>query len=326
MLVVAIGISLSMFQNVLASEIEDPPPPTDLCGLSSTVYSTIYADGYLYCRLEFSGDNDWIKYTPTTNSAISVYSTGTTNVKVYVYESTDLVNNIAYNNDAIGTGTFYTIGSNFYTEFYAEQGKSYFIKVIGYYTSTTGTYYVHLDDCHCVNDPSEYYLGYDSVDGNNNIQYNINSTLYETEIIYSIGQWNNLGLIDIEEDTNYTILDINIFDYFEDDITSAFYAIGYYQNKSGADDLGLNRFFFQNSTGAMATFEGKTKVIMHELGHALGSTMDINNASQYFIDLVEEENVYNVQRQGFYTVDGNIIYLYSPGPCDRDSYYERWGD
>lgn len=317
--------------DVFAS-FDDPPPPSDMCGSSSINYSYIYLDDYVDCNLETFGDEDWLKFTAPRDIQISIYSTGTTNVKVYVYESSNLSSHIAYNNDATGTGTHFTSGNNFYTEFYAESGKTYYLKVKGYYSSTQGSYAVYMDSCECVEDVSYYMSLYSSVDAGNSIHYDMNS-LYSSEILYSIDQWNKMKTINISPDTSSTIKDLHFYDYYEDDDAANDYAVAYTHYRPLLEDkIMINTYFFEGQTQSSTwnnywgSFEGRTKTVMHEIGHALGINMDGNSAYKLFFypdweEYLGNENDYNLMIQGI-----PPITLYSPGPCDRDAYRWRWDE
>lgn len=310
----------------------DEPNPPDLCGSSSTNYQSIYLDGSVNCSLESTSDIDWLRFVPTRDVPVSVYSTGSTNTKIYVYESTNLSSPIAYNNDAYETGTHYTSGNNFYTEFYAEYGKVYYFKIDGYYSTSYGSYSVYLDSCECVYDPDDYLSIYNAVDSGKKIHYDVNS-LYSSLIADAISEWNKLGTVTITPDTSSTIKDLHFYDYFEDDPGAASYAVAYYYYRPAIHDLiYFNTYFFEGQTNVSSWNNywgndiGKTKTIIHEIGHALGINMDASSVIKAFFNpdwnlQLSNESDYNAMLQGIAP-----MYIYSPGPCDRDTYREKWDE
>ncbi len=310
----------------------DEPTPPDLCGSSSSNYKSIYLDGDVDCSLESTSDVDWLRFVPTRDVPVSVYSTGTTNTKVYVYESTNLSTSIAYNNDAYETGTHYASEPNFYTEFYAEYGKIYYIKIDGYYYTSYGSYSVFLDSCECVYDPDDYLSIYNAVDGGKKVHYDVNS-LYAVLINDAISEWNKLDTITITPDTSSTVKDLHFYDYFEDDAGASSYAVAYYYYRPVFHDLiYFNTYFFEGETNVAFWDDywgndiGKTKTIIHEIGHSLGINMDENSVTKAFFNpnwssQLSNESDYNAMLQGVAPV-----YIYSPGPCDRDVYREKWDE
>jgi len=308
----------------------------DRCGSSNTDYELISLDGYEDCVLT-TGESDWIKYNPPYSSDVMVYSEGNTGVKVYIYESTNLSTPIKVNNNAYETGEYYTDSPNFFTEFYAEGGKSYFIKIIGDTSSEHGDYTVRIDDCKCNGNPELYkndanFLGIleDSVNILGNIIF-YESTDYDYELDHAIAMWAELETIDFIEVTstyNPTItlrIETNFVYYWDDD----YYAAHYIPNQSGeGGTIELNPEAFERDGWftELGNSQRIIKTIAHELGHSLGINMDQDN--QYKIDnipgwdqMIENEPLYLIMRQNNNQYPDS---LYSLGPCDKAVYRKIW--
>lgn len=108
---------------------------------------------------------------------------------------------------------------------------------------------------------SAHFTGYDSVDGSGrDIHYEDNTT-YDTALNHAIDEWNQLGEVDITEDTGWTNKDLKFTDVDRSDVTW----VGLYDPESGYDLIKFNSFYLDNDTLAQ-----KKNVALHEIGHALG--------------------------------------------------------
>lgn len=85
------------------------------------------------------------------------------------------------------------------------------------------------------------------------------TTKYTSARDNAISKWDAVGPINIVGDTIFTIEDLSFADYDMDDGN-----LGYWQQYSGADKIGLNDFAFKNLSPCE-----KDKTTLHELGHAL---------------------------------------------------------
>lgn len=103
-----------------------------------------------------------------------------------------------------------------------------------------------------------HFNGSDAVDGDE-IRYG-DRTRYDTALTHSRLEWNDLGHINIAPDTAWTIEDLDVRDYSDNDGRC-----GYYLPSAGASDIYMNT---SSSIDGNAT---KQKACMiHEFGHALG--------------------------------------------------------
>ncbi len=112
-----------------------------------------------------------------------------------------------------------------------------------------------------------YHQGWDLVDGSNKIDWS-GSTDYSSQWNYAVDEWNEMGEVTIQEDTVWTIKDLEIRDY----TLTGSNTIAYTKSNG---IMGFNKYHFDDSTFTSAN---KKNAMMHELGHALGiDHIDVNN-------------------------------------------------
>lgn len=108
---------------------------------------------------------------------------------------------------------------------------------------------------------TNYLLGYDSVDSNNNIQYG-ESTTYDTELTYAINLWNSKGSVDIEPDTFWTTKDLQFSNEYHSDVSW----VGQYSHILVlTDTIVFNTYYMSGYSTTL-----RENVALHEIGHALG--------------------------------------------------------
>jgi hypothetical protein len=109
---------------------------------------------------------------------------------------------------------------------------------------------------------SAHPLGYDSVDGDQIIYKD--KTRYNKELNFAVRQWNELGSVSIEKGGNRQPgTDLVVRDYrnCKDGL------FGYYEQKKGADVIGLNSCTLNKNKYDAVDRRG---TVVHEMGHALG--------------------------------------------------------
>lgn len=119
---------------------EELPPmsraalPTSSSNATPITGNTPYFTGSYFLT---AGSAGYVKLTPTQNYYVSIYTTGSTDTKLEVYSNLSCTNLITSNDDG-GHGT------NAKLYFYANSGNTYYIKLKGYSTSTSGNYLLVL--------------------------------------------------------------------------------------------------------------------------------------------------------------------------------------
>jgi len=117
---------------------ETEPNDTYLTADALTVNAVAFS-----AQIQPSGDEDWYVVTLASSTAytiktLSASSGSDADTKIFLYQGTDLVNHVAFNDDF--SGTFSQIG---YTVPPAA-GGTYYIKVIGFNTILEGTYAIQI--------------------------------------------------------------------------------------------------------------------------------------------------------------------------------------
>ena len=86
--------------------------------------------------INMSGDIDFFIFTPTTSGVYLICTTGSTDTKGYLFDSSMTM--LAENDDA------WTSNTNFALKYKLEANKTYYIEVTGYSSSTTGSYTLNI--------------------------------------------------------------------------------------------------------------------------------------------------------------------------------------
>jgi hypothetical protein len=201
------------------------------------------------------------KVNRSTLDYLAIYSTGTSDVKVEVY---DQEYNLIGSNDDVNTtrGLLYTSGRNFFYHFYADINKTYYFVVTMYNPNVAGTTTIRaLVDNYYQSSYSNLVTSNDAVDSGKKIHYT-NDTYYPKSISDGAGEWNKLGTVLILPDTSSTTNDVTISLYNDGDSgiiahTSRHWLWGW--------KIQYNNYYFLNMSMAE-----KQKTVMHEFGHTLG--------------------------------------------------------
>ena len=86
--------------------------------------------------INMSGDIDFFVFTPTTSGVYLIYTTSSTDTMGYLYNASQTL--LVQNNDASLSG------NDFAFKYNLEANKTYYIKVTGYSSSTTGAYTLNI--------------------------------------------------------------------------------------------------------------------------------------------------------------------------------------
>lgn len=248
-----------------------------------------------------AGQERYYKITRSVLDYVSIYSTGSLDTMVYVYDSS--YNLIGSNDDVSGTRALgFTSGRNFFYNFYLDKNTTYYFKVKFYSSSTSGTFTLNIikDNWISSTNMSDLLWKYDGVDaGKKKVDYTVKSK-YLSEINYGINEWNKLGTIKFQPDTNSTTNNIVISDYYDSEKDAAIAVTTY--RWILAMTVKYNTYYFDNMTENQ-----RIKTVLHEFGHVLG--LD---------EFTGKESTNNVMHQG-------IRELTRLGPADIAAYRYKWG-
>lgn len=275
----------------------------DTGGNTNTSFSTAYdlslnSTQYLYFS---SGLELYYKVDCLTLDYLTIYSTGTCDPIVYIYDSE--YNQIDFSDDVSSTNTralSFTTTRNFFYNFYADKNETYYFKVRLYQTSASGGIYLNLmkDNWYESADITELFWEYDGVDGLNKVDYTISSA-YTTEVAYAINEWNKLGVISFQLDTSSTTNDVEILDYYDSEDDAPLAVTTY--RLILAMTVKYNTYYFETMTQ-----NERIKTVLHEFGHVLGLGE--------FTSLESDTNVmYQGRRE-----------LTKLGPADIAAYRAKW--
>ena len=244
------------------------------------------------------GITRYYKYTPTTLNYLSIYSSGTLDSIITIYDETY---NVILSNDTVyGHGLGYTTSPNFFCNFYAEKNKTYFFEVEQF--SSTDNGYIDMllfVDNWSYSNYSDLVINVDDVDNKRKVEYKNNSK-YSSEIDYAISEWNKLESILITPDTSSTLNNVVINDYYD---ASGSYILGYtVHNWIFSATIYLNTYYLDTVSQAE-----RIHTILHEFGHVLG----LGEFTSY-------ESSNNVMHQG-------CLSLTHLGPADIGAYRYLWG-
>ena len=244
------------------------------------------------------GITRYYKYTPTTLNYLSIYSSGTLDSIITIYDETY---NVILSNDTVyGHGLGYTTSPNFFCNFYAEKNKTYFFEVELF--SSTDSGYIDMllfVDNWSYSNYSDLVINVDDVDNKRKVEYKNNSK-YSSEIDYAISEWNKLESILITPDTSSTLNNVVINDYYD---ASGSYILGYtVHNWIFSATIYLNTYYLDTVSEAE-----RIHTILHEFGHVLG----LGEFTNY-------ESSNNVMHQG-------CLSLTHLGPADIGAYRYLWG-
>jgi hypothetical protein len=114
-----------------------PPVSSDDHGNFTWNATTLNRYRSLAGNLERGGDEDMFKITVSSSSTVSFYSTGSSSVDTKAYLLNSSGAQIGYGDDENGNAQFLITR-------YLSPG-TYYLKVMGYYSSTTGAYRVYAN-------------------------------------------------------------------------------------------------------------------------------------------------------------------------------------
>jgi hypothetical protein len=278
-----------------ATPPSDPKPDNDSFSKATSVsintnYTISLSNGY----------SQYFKIKRSALDYLCVYSTGSLDVRVYVYDSS--YNLVGSNDDVNGRGTQFTSGTNFFHNFYAEKNKYYYIKINTYnsYVSGSTTFRLQVDNYYVSNYSNLVYDG-DCVNLSNKIYYT-NYSSYTTEVGLGAAEWNKLGSVQILPDTSSTLNTLNIYDFYDPDSLILATTIN---NWILAWKVQYNTYYFSTMTQ-----KERLKTIIHEFGHCMGFS---EFAGQNY-----SESEDNVMVQGLRPFN-------KLGPADIAVYKQKWG-
>ena len=242
----------------------------------------------------------YYKFCRDTLDYISVYSTGTVDPVLKLYD--DNQNLIAQNDNVSPNkhGSEITTDKNFFLNFYADKNKTYYIEVSLSSPTSSGSFTLNVVKDNWIKSNVEDLLwGVDGVDRTMKVDYKIESN-YVNETNYAIAEWNKLGSVSFLPDTSSTTNNVKIKDY-SDSENDAPVAVTTY-NWIFEMTVKYNLVFFTHMSA-----EQRIKTILHELGHVLG--LD---------EFTNSEDSINVMVQG-------IRAQTKLGPADIGVYRSKWG-
>ncbi len=247
--------------------------------------------------------NKYYKFTVSTIEYITIFSTGTVDSVVKIYDSNK---KLLMSNDDVTTniteyGYGITSGKNFFLNFYANKNELYYIQVSLYSQQSTGSFIlnVYKDNWYKTTNINSLFWKYDGVDDKDKkVDYKIKSKFLD-EINYGLKIWNDMDIISFKPDTSSTTNNITISDYTDKE-NNAPVAITTY--RVILDMTGKYNLAYFNTM----TRDERIKTILHEFGHVLGLD-EFNNM----------ESDINIMVQG-------IRSQTKLGPADIAAYRARW--
>lgn len=268
-------------------------------GISNTSFTDAYSislneDKYVYLSTEMKR---YYKYSPTTLNYLTIYSTGSMDCLVRVYDENYTF--ISGSDDVYGRGTSFTSSPNFFCNFYAEENKTYYFEVEFFDENDFGSFNMTLVVDNWIDSSyDQLVLDKDDVDNKGKVEYTINSK-YLSELAHAINEWNKLESIVIQPDTGSTNNNVTFSDYYEKDSGVS----GYTQlNWIFAAKVKFNTYYLDTFTEAE-----RIHTVLHEIGHVLG----LNEFSSL-------ETTNNVMHQG-------RLSLTALRPADIAVYRYLWG-
>ena len=204
----------------------------------------------------------YYKYTTNSLDYLSIYSIGSLDCIVSVYDSN--YNLITSNDDVNNRGLSYTSNTNFFANFYGDIYTTYYIKVELFSQNNFGTFYMYLiKDNWTSSSINNLVSGYDSVNFNNEINY-LSTSQFTSEINYGVSEWNKLESVIIQPITSAPT--DNSYVYVSDchDIDAEYSAMYSYYFTSYSQ-IKFNTYYLLYYTESEVI-----KTVIHEFGHALG--------------------------------------------------------
>lgn len=258
--------------------------------------ASIISLNYTFTFALKNGNYRIFKIKRDTLDYLAIYSTGTYDVEVYVYDDYYALLTSNDNVPAGSRGTLYTSGVNFYCNFYADKDRYYYFQVVPKSTVTGSTTIRCIVDNYYVS-PYSYLVWDKNAVKNGKITFK-DHTDYDYYVLIGAAEWNKLGAVEIKIGSNPNL---NIYQYSDSDGFVAYTTKHWLKGWQ----IWLNHYYFQN-----LTFSQKLKTSMHEFGHTLG--LDEFSGSGY------SESSDNVMVQG-------VRDLYRLGPADIAVYRQKWG-
>lgn len=247
--------------------------------------------------------NKYYKFTLSTIEYVTVFSIGTVDPVVKIYDSNK---NLITTNDDVTTNTMQygygiTSGRNFFLNFYANKNELYYIQVHLYSSESSGSFTlnVYKDNWYQTSNINKLFWKYDGVDDKDKkVDYTIKSKFLD-EINYGLKVWNDMGIISFKPDTVATTNNITISDYTDKDKDAP---VAVTTHRVILDmTVKYNLVYFNKMTR-----EERIKTVLHEFGHVLG--LD---------EFTDKESDINIMAQG---IRGQTRL----GPADIAAYRARW--
>lgn len=289
--------SLALKTYSLRYEIESSIIPTS----SDFENATGIAIGYTYSFTMRNGEPYYFKIKRDTLDYLAIYSTGSSDVKVSVYDDYYVLLTRNDDVDPNSRGALYTSGLNFYCNFYADRNRYYYFRVAPYSSTQTAstTIRVIVDNYYTTN-LNNLLSGKNAVK-KSAIHFKDNSK-WDYYVLIGAAEWNKLNSVQITVRTSQTSTEVNIYDYDDPDVWTVAYTTKHW--------LWGWKIYYNNAFFNQMTYSELLKSTMHEFGHTLGFNEFCTGS------VCEAEN--NIMVQG-------IRELSKLGPADIYVYRHLWG-
>lgn len=205
-------------------------------------------------------------------------------------------------------------------------GGKYYLKVYKENTETGGSFYLYFNtetECSCVNDFDDLTKSSNSVNNYDEIVYKLeDGFIYSNQFSSAVTMWNNMEQVNIvSHDVITHDLTLYIEKINEANNIAGLWRLGGYvlDGPQGGVELGdliqINQYYLSTYSN-----EEQIRIIVHELGHALGmnefntydSILNIGN-----LNLSTNESYQNIMMQ-------NSLPLSELGSCDKSVYNYLW--
>ena len=244
-----------------------------------------------------SGGALYFKFYPEAYNYYSIYSLGQTDVKLYVYNINKRVITLNDNSNVVPRISEFTGTPNFFVNTLLEEANTYYLKVVGSNSTSSGSSQMKIVKDNWYNSSSIDALkrGKNLV-RNGYVKYKDSTTHFYSYLAQAAFVWNKCNRIGItSSSSNYSV---EVVEVGIDNVVLGY--SGYTDYDAG--EIGLNYYLLSEYS------EGEIlKTVLHEFGHALGLS-----------DFPTTESTSNVMVQG----RRGASYV---GPADLATYRDLWG-